>query len=102
VSLEHSFKLAVVDEAEDLRLVERPLDRAAGERRGQVEQGAGGCGDRNAVVDGDLRGTRKRGVPVHADAVAAHRRLTWHGHVDQRRAAGGPRPPIERQPAPRG
>jgi hypothetical protein len=47
-----SMNRAQVEELQDLGLVERSLQAAAGKEGGEVEESAGGGGDRDAVVVG--------------------------------------------------
>jgi hypothetical protein len=52
-----------------LRLLERAAERAGVEDAGEVEEGAGGRRDADAVADRVLVGAQR--LQVHADAVAA-------------------------------
>ena len=98
-----------VGEAEHVRLVDGPLELAAVEDGGEVEERARHGRDRDAVEDGALVG--REGGAVEPDACAAAS-LPRDGHVDRARAVsreaatgrpprGGSAPRRGRRPAPR-
>ena len=79
------------------RLVEGTLEAAPGEEVGEVDQGAGGGGDWDAVLGGDVGVGQRRAVDDHG-APASPLAAAGHGHVDARRraprAGSAERPPL--------
>jgi hypothetical protein len=82
VGREDGSDLGAVSEAFDECLVERPFEGPAGRLWGDVEEGAGGGGDRDLLVAPGVAGVEV-GCPVDADAVASPAGLLAdHGNVD--------------------
>ena len=82
VGREDGSDLGARGEALDQCLVERPFEGAAGRLWGDVEQGAGGGGDRDLLVAAGVAGVEV-GCPVHPDAAASPAGLLAnHGDVD--------------------
>jgi hypothetical protein len=76
-----------VGELEDLGLVEQALEAVRLEGCGEVEDRAGGRGDGDALVAGDLGGT-ERPRPVDPQSPALHAAgAARHADVDDRRRA---------------
>src|SRR5690349_13190711 len=82
VGREHGLDLAAGGEALDQRLVERPFEGAARDLRGDVEEGAGGGGDRELLVAAGVAWVEVGGA-VDPDAGASPAGLLAdHGHVN--------------------
>ena len=69
VGREYGSDLGAVGEALDQCLVERPFEGAAGRLWGDLEEGAGGGGDRELLVAAGVAGVEVGG-PVDPDAAA--------------------------------
>jgi hypothetical protein len=85
--LARSRQGGVVGELEDLGLVEQAVEAVRLEGCGEVEDGAGGGGDGDALVAGDLGGTeRPRSVDPQSPALHTAG-AARHADVDDRRPA---------------
>jgi hypothetical protein len=77
--MKETIEAELVPAPQHLGLIDSALELALREDGGEVEEGAGDGGDRDAVVDGDLVGW-EAGL-VDLDAVARAHTAPWNGDL---------------------